>query len=355
MVLVAIAAAWELRGPGDQPTGAVVPAAACFPEVAPDWSGAAVRTDAAALGFVAEEALTYLRAAHGRDPAADPGLFAELGISEARMEATLARVAEVARTDPDRLSDPAWIAATFVVYRWRPDPADARVRAWSLPPDRVRVTRYLTTQVSGSPVPDATHDQALWADPGEPWRSRYTRREVIAGAYRVGPDAGRARPLVWVDEASFHDALMQGSAEVRFPDGHVATYGVDVPNGMPYVPGRRGRDQDRFWYFRALPDGPRGWGAPGEPELSLRAGVSVAGDVFNLGLGRLLLLDHPDGRGGTTLRLVVLADSGGAFQPNLAQLDWYGGAFPSHAALYAAWADLPEQVGAAVLVLRDPT
>ncbi len=146
---------------------------------------------------------------------------------------------------------------------------------------------------------------------------------------------------------------MQGSVEVRLPDGSVKVYGVDVSNGVAYVPSRRGRDQDRFWYFRALPGGARGWGKPDLPAVVLHAGVTVAGDVYNLGLGRLLLLEHPDGRGGTTLRLAILADSGGAFQPNLVQLDWYGGAHPSHAALYAAWSGLPEHVRARVLVVRE--
>lgn len=354
-LLLPLALAWDVRGPDDRPTGATLVAAERFPARAPGWEGAAVVTDPAALAFVAEEALAWLRAARGVDPAADPGLFAELGVTDARAEATLQLVIDAARDTPARLTDPAWVAATFETRAWTPDPADPAAARLRLGPGEVRVTRYLTTQVAGSTAPDATHDQALWADPGEPWRTRYTRREVCEGAFRTGPDAGRSTPLVWVTEAAFHDALMQGSAEVATPDGRVVTYGVDVPNGRAYVPGRRGRDQDRFWFFRALPEGPRGWGPPGLPELNLRAGVAVAGDVFNLGVGRLVVVEHPDGRGGTTLRLAVLADSGGAFQPNLHQLDWYGGAFPSHDALYAAWRGLPDRARAWVLVAREET
>lgn len=347
LLLVLAARAWELRGPEDRPTGDRLVAAERFVAGAPTWAGARVVTDPEALAFVAAETLAYLRAARGVDPAADVGLFAELGVTDARAEATLERVVETAREAPERLGDPAWIAATFEAWAWTPAAGSGRLAA-----GRVRVTRYLTTQVEGRAAPEAGFDQALWADPGEAWRTRYTRREVCEGAWRTGPEAGRSTPLVWVGEDAFHDALLQGSAEVRLPDGRVTTYGVDVSNGIPYVPGRRGRDQDRFWYFEALPEGPRGWTQPGLPEIHLRAGATVAGDVYNLGLGRLLVLEHPDGAGGTTLRLAVLADSGGAFQPNLHQLDWYGGAHPSHAALYAAWKDLPEQVRAWVLVVR---
>lgn len=349
--LVHAAGAWELRGPEDQPTGTTIEPSAWF-VAAPAPAGTVV-TDPVALAAVAEQTLRYLRAAHGVDPAADGGLFTALGVTDARMERTLELVIDTARAHPERLTDPDWLARTFEMWTWTPDPAEPKVKRWSLAPRSIRVTRYLTVQVEGRAAREEAYDQALWADPGAAARGRYTRRQVMEGAWQTGPDAGGAQALVWLPEGAVHDALMQGSVEVRFPDGHTTVYGVDVPNGIAYVPSKRGRDQDRFWYFRPLPGGPRGWGQPGLPDVQLQAGVTVAGDVYNLGLGRLVLLDHPDGAGGTTLRLAVLADSGGAFQPNLCQLDWYGGAFPSHAALYAAWKALPEHVGARILVVRE--
>jgi hypothetical protein len=48
----------------------------------------------------------------------------------------------------------------------------------------------------------------------------------------------------------------------------------------------------------------------------------------------------------------VLADTGGAFQPNLYQLDWMAGVYPSHEAFLAATARIPERVGAAAVVPR---
>ena len=352
LALVTVALAWDLRGPDDVPTGATVAAADVFTLASPAWAHPEVVTDPAALAAVTADALAYLRAMAGTDPAAGAALFGELGVSQEARVRTLQVVHDTAVERPDLLADPGWLSAHFDVYRWTPPATDPRVARWGLGPAELRVTRYLTTQMTGSALEDSAHGQALYADPGSPWRTRFTRDQVMSGAYRTGEAAGAAKPLVWLPEDDVHDAIMQGSVQVRLGDGTVHTYGVDVPNGIAYVPSHRGRAQARYWYFKELASGPKGWGPPGSPEIHLRAGVSVAGDVYNLGVGALILVDHPDGKGGTTLRLAVLADSGGAFQPNLCQLDWYGGAFPSHDALYAAWRTLPEHVGASVLVAR---
>jgi hypothetical protein len=75
--------------------------------------------------------------------------------------------------------------------------------------------------------------------------------------------------------------------------------------------------------------------------------AAVAGDLANLGLGLVLALDS-----GTETRLVVLADTGGAFAQNLFQLDLYSGVFPDQETYARETADLPDQVDAWVLVAR---
>ena len=68
-------------------------------------------------------------------------------------------------------------------------------------------------------------------------------------------------------------------------------------------------------------------------------------------MGQLLGLTWTD-RAGEHLRLVVLADTGGAFEPNLFQLDWLGGTFPSQQA-WRQWAKtVPGRVHAQILVRR---
>ena len=75
--------------------------------------------------------------------------------------------------------------------------------------------------------------------------------------------------------------------------------------------------------------------------------AAVAGDLYNLGVGRLIALRNADG-----LRLVVLADTGGAFQPNLHQLDLYTGFFPSWSEFSKATAAVGDEAEAWLLVRR---
>jgi hypothetical protein len=139
--------------------------------------------------------------------------------------------------------------------------------------------------------------------------------------------------------------MMQGTIEVRLPGRPPLLLNVDQHNGRAYRPGVKSEGQDRLWYFRGV-DGVLGWGTAAD-KVRLQAGASVAGDVYNLGLGKLVALE--DVRTGV-VRLVVLGDSGGAFQPNLFQLDDYVGAFPDRPALAAATAGRSGTVRASVLL-----
>lgn len=338
MLLAAAAFAWELRGPGGQPTASRIEPASVFSPAT--LAAARVLTDPSALRRVATDTLRYLRA-HPGDPAQGT-MLAELGIGSERLLRTLELVAGASDAE---LVDPVWIAARFELLRWSPPPG-GRTAKLGLAPGELRLTRYLVVQVDGREVPDATYTEAIYADPGEPSRSRYTRREVMEGAY----DKGGATPLAWLREEHVHDAIMQGSVQVTFPGGVSRLYNVEASNGIAYQGGKRGRDQDRYWYFAEVP-APRGYGVAGGDHVMLEAAVAVAGDVYNLGLGRLVAIQHASSAG-PVLRLAILADTGGAFQPNLSQLDWFGGAFPTHAALYSAWKDLPDRVSAGILVAR---
>lgn len=340
------------RGPAGAPTGREVDAAARFPDGT--WPGATtLEGEAAALGRQASHAADWLEA-HPDHPAATAGVLSELGVSPARVVATLRLLARIVAEDeavgvPSRLADPAFMAAQFEVRRWAPDIAAAAARKVSLGADELRLTRYFVPEVRGSDTATAEFPEAIFADPGPEWRERFTRREVLDGAYEAGGAApGAAPPLVWLTRADVHDAMMQGTIAVRTATG-IRLFNVHVPNGHPYRPGRTGEAQDRLWYFREV-DGAYGFGEA-DDKVRLEAGAAVAGDPFNLGVGALVGL-HWTTAGAPRSRLVVLADTGGAFQPNLFQLDYFAGAFPDRAALYAATAGLPDRVRASVLLAR---
>ena len=61
---------------------------------------------------------------------------------------------------------------------------------------------------------------------------------------------------------------------------------------------------------------------------------------------------YKDKSGKTVNRMVILADTGGAFTNNLYQVDYLSGAYPSKEACYRATAGLPDYVTAYFMVLK---
>lgn len=348
------ARAWELRGPAAVGTGREVAASAVFapgPVPLAAWSGS---DD---LGAVAAETARELREQQALgSPLGGAGMFAELGVSVDDVLATLDLVARVAAEDRGRpvrrLEDPAWLAGHFDAWAWTPDRAAATLRQITVD-DRIRLTSYAVFEADGRTAPGEGFDTALWALPddegdGVPgFRTRFTRMDVYAGVYaRGGVAEGHSTPLVWLSRAAANDALMQGSVVVRLPDGARRTFNVHENNGIPYDPAIKDGDrQARYWYFREVQ------GVLGVEQIPLRPRVAVAGDVFDVGLGKLVALSWTE-PAGPRLQLAILADTGGAFEPNLFQLDWLAGTFPSRPA-YQQWAaTAPSRVRAHVLVRR---
>ena len=336
-----------LRDANGQPTPRTVDPAAMWVDGASWVVARPGPNEPQALGRLAARAGAWIDA-HPADPAVQPNAGAQVGITPAQLRATLAAVVQIteedARTGANRLADPAFIAAHFVWMSLQPH----RARGLAPPtgaPEALRLTRYLVTQREGRTHPDGAFRHALYADPGEAVRMASTRAEVMAGAW----DRAGARPLVYLTEAGVYDALLQGTVAVRTPDGATSLYNVDRPNGHAYRPTVRDPAQQlRYWSFRPV-HGALGYGVA-DDKIELEPMVSVAGDVMNLGLGALLAIETPAGP-----RLVILADTGGAFVENIAQLDLFGGSFPSHAALYAATAAVPQRTAVALLMWRGTT
>lgn len=351
LALALPALAWPIAGADGRPTGREVPAAQFFSPG--DLPAGTVVTDPAALGRVAASALDRLQAAPLDRPGMGPGLFSELGVDRERVERTLAFVVRVAQEDAgqpvQRLQDPAFLAEHFEALTWWSDVDGAAERDIALSPEQIRLTRYLVFQAEGRESPQGPYRHALYAPPVGVEPTAFTRQEVMAGVYEAGGIAeGAAEPLVYLTVQGLYDALMQGTIEVRLPSGARRLFNVSVHNGHPYRPTVRDPSaQTRYWYFqesRVV----SGWAS-----TSLEPWVSVAGDVYNLGLGKLVALQTSSAAGTPELRLAVLADTGGAFQPNLFQLDYFVGSHASRAAFRAATGHFPDRVPARVLLLRE--
>lgn len=325
----------------------------------------ALPTDPTGLASVARATSEYLakRAVDDRGTV-HAGMLGELGVTLEDVQATLDFVARVAAEDAgvptQRLQDPLFIAEHFQYFEWTPTHAGTKAH-----PEALRLTKYLVPQVEGRASSKGEFDTPLYGVPFDEAlldeaqadahkqtldRYRYTRKAVLGGVYATGIAAGRAPALVWLRRAEALDAMMQGTIEVALPGGQRQLYNVARNNGLPYVQGAPPEAQERYWYFRAVDD-VLGWGVRANDKVALAPGAAVAGDLWNLGLGKLMALTYA-GPSGAEVRLVVLADTGGAFHPNLQQLDWFTGAYPSHAAMYDANAAVPDYVRAGILVLK---
>jgi hypothetical protein len=304
-------------------------------------SGAPHVSDSAALASTAAATLAWL-ARNPSDPAVTQGVTP---IDAARRDQTLAQLvlADNARVADghDRLADAAWVARAFVGSPWIGDRPGYQ--------GKIRITRYLAYEVDGCAQRSEICPTALYATPtDDATRLAHTRQDVVGGVYEVGGAAeGLATPLVWMSVGNLYRALMQGTIVVRLEDGTQRTFNVHRNNGIAYD--RRQPDQglqQRYWYFREV-DGLYGYG-PEQDRIRVEPRATVAGNVADLGVGRVLWL-RSAGNG----RLVVLADTGGAFDHNLGQLDYLAGIFPDDAGWRAATQDLSDGVDAAFIAARD--
>lgn len=327
---VAARGPWWVRGPDGVPTERVMTVEDRF--ALEDPPAPTLTGDRGSLGRVAADAARWLRA-HPDDPAASGSLLEWGPRSPEALLGTL-----------DHVATGSWSLDDFQAWRWTPD-AEAASAAGVRDPSRIRQTRYLVYRSPGSRVRTERFDTALYAAPADP--KALDRPAIYAGAYEPGGShAGQARPLVWMRRQDVDRALMQGTVAVQLESGEEALFNVHVHNDRPYQRGLSDPGlQPRYWYFREV-DGVLGYGDA--DKIRLAPDVAVAGDVFGLGVGTVLLL--VDGGVGS---VVVLADTGGAFQPNFFQLDRYTGLHTDHAAFERATAAVPRYVDAWVLVRAE--
>ncbi len=327
-------------------------------------SRATVDTDPAKLAAVARETLAYLNA-HPEDRAATGGLFNELGISLTEVKKTLALVQHSIEEDlsnkrPARILDTQWLNQNFHLISWQADLQGAQANKVNMAGNQLRITKYVVFEGQGQTQASNSYCCALYSLPNdeaqleteaaeakksELVRYRYTKQQVIAGALTKHG----VKPLVWLTRQGLEDALMQGSIMVKMPDGKQRMFNVHRNNGIGYD--RKLKDpkqQRRYWYFKEV-KGILGYGQ--DDKILVQPEVTFAGDVYNLGLGKIVAIRYLK-QGKPTIRLGVLADTGGAFVPNLYQLDYLAGVFPNRAAYQKGVAELPSFAETFILIAK---
>lgn len=322
-----------------------------FKEIPPPLTDVSIIINPEALVNQIDAVLVYFQQYKNQDPeAVNAGLFSQLGISLTDVEATLRFLKDTVTEDiknktESRLEDPQFLKKHFRFFQWLPNPppapSDTSGAAHSPSREMIKITKYAVFTIQGSLKKNAVFKYALYSLPNDEkgmspqeaekhkdhlCRFRYTKQQVLAGAY----DQGGAEPLAWVTRRGLEEALMEGTICVELPEGEKRFFNVDRGNGIPFDPTiKNHRLQQRYWYFGQVRQ-PQGYGLDIGSQMPIFPGAAFAGDIDNLGLGKVMgVFYHDPGSGKPKMVLGVLSDTGGAFRPNLSQLDYYIGVLNS--------------------------
>jgi len=305
------------------------------------------KIDADALCQVATKTEAYLAKGEGYDPhAIHPGsVFSGLNITLSRVKQTLSYICQIAGEDkqaarPSRLNDPDFVKQHFQLLRWRPDLpaakqlADKKSLLRNLPDDQLLITRYYLHKATAAEQQQDDFPYALYGLPYDErqlsleqaeqlrdqlTRYRYGKQQVLKGVVKQ-----QAPALVWLKREDLEAALMQGTL-VAQSGSQQRVFNVHRNNGIGYDRALKPYDQQRYWYFKQVPQ-IMGYGKDADFKIPVLPKVTVAGDLKQLGLGKLILMRRNEAKQ-PVYRMAVLADTGGAFANNLFQLDWLSGAY----------------------------
>ena len=246
-----------------------------------------------------------------------------------------------------RLQNPNFINANFRVIKWSAhNPENPQQK-------QLRITKYAAFIHPGSRQKTSTYNTPIYAIneevSQEKFYTQYTKQDVLSGIYEPGgKEFGKVKPIAYLTRSGLEAALMQGTVLVNFTDGTKEFLNVDRNNGMSYIRGLKATAQTRYWYFKEV-DAIKGYGYKIDAKISIKPGVTFAGDVLNVGLGRIIVIEDNQS-GQKRLKMGVIADTGGAFLPNLDQLDFLAGTFTSERAFEHYIQKLPAYTNAYILV-----
>ncbi len=281
------------------------------------------------------------------------GILANQGVSVADTVNTLNFMTQVLQEDlaakrPLRLQNSDFIKKNFRVIKWNAANPQEPNR------QQVRMTKYAVFTHPGSRTKTPLYDTPLYQIKDNQLDTdyrKYTKQQVLAGVYETtGTQRGGAKPLAYLTREAFEDAIMEGTTIVKFADGSRQFFNVDRSNEIPYIKGLDKRQQKRYWYFKPVKN-IQGYGYKTAQKIPIEPGVTFAGDVLNIGLGKVVVVEDPTGKT-KQLRLGVIADTGGAFLPNLHQLDFLAGVFDNPQKFKEYSKQLPEYTNAYFLVRK---
>jgi hypothetical protein len=275
------------------------------------------------------------------------GILASQGVTVADTIKTLDFVIATLQSDikskkPSRMQNSEFISKNFRIIKWR------AANPKQLDQEKIRITKYAVFTHPGSKTKTDVYDTALYSiKDGTAKAPTYSKQEVLAGIYeKGGKEEGMMEPIAYLTREGLEEALMEGTILIKFTDGSQGFYNVDRSNEISYVKDLDRKEQKRYWYFKPVPK-IKGYGQRIGGKIAIEPGVTFAGDILNIGLGKLVIISSEKG-----MRMGAIADTGGAFLPNLHQLDFLAGTFDGKAAFQQAISNLPEYANAYFLVKK---
>lgn len=316
------------------------------------------------LCATAKETLAYLNQSASYDPQViHSGTMAPIAL--ARIKATLAFVC----LNKAKMNDPLFIQQHFDFIRWYPDLKRAnqlsanKLLLQRLPANRILMTKYYVHLAKATKTATHKTPYALYALPKDEThlsleqaetkpaliRFRYGKQAILKGALNK-----KAVPvLAYLSREDLESALLQGTVVVDFGDGRgKKTFNVHRNNNIAYDRSKGPYQQERFWYFKQV-NGIKGYGKDADHKITINPEVTFAADLKQWGLGKLLLIQYPDKSGTLITRAGIFADTGGAFEDNLYQVDYLAGSYPGNNAFSKATSHLPDYVAAYFMVLKQ--
>jgi hypothetical protein len=256
---------------------------------------------------------------------------------------------DIANHRATRLQDPNFINTNFRVIKWSAyNPKNKQQK-------QLRITKYAVFTHPGSRKKTSTFNTPIYSlkesANTDKFYTKYTKQDVLSGIYEPGGrEFGKVSSLAYLTRNGLEEAIMEGTILINFTDGYQAFFNVDRNNGMAYIRGLKATAQKRYWYFREV-DAIKGYGYKIDAKISIKPGVTFAGDVLNIGLGKVIVIEHTNS-GRKHLQMGVIADTGGAFLPNLYQLDFLAGIFKNQQEFGQHITQLPEYATAYFLVKK---
>ncbi|MCW8397364.1 hypothetical protein OQJ26_00960 [Legionella sp. PATHC038] len=315
-----------------------------------------------ALCATAKETLAYLNKGNGYDPRViHEGKVFKVPL--ARVKATLVFICE----HQSELNNPAFVKDHFDFVRWYPDLEQARSLSVQkplvahLPKDKILMTKYYVHRAPASSKRSAVYPFALYGLPKDEalltleeadakpglTRFQYGKQAILKGALTNK----NVPALGYLSREDIEAALMQGTVVADFGKNQTKTFNVHRCNNIAYDKTQNPYQQERYWYFKQVA-GIKGYGKDADHKITVNTEVTFAADLEQFGLGKLLMVQYPSRTGNLVTRAGIFADTGGAFENNVYQVDFLAGSYAGRGAFAQATRHLPDYVAAYFMVLK---